>query len=203
MQLFCSRLGEVSHDGGKKDACRDRPVSSRKRTNASRFASSRHETLICEREVPPLTPVRECHFRILACCRPSSGGSKRWVTSNPPHSIARNSAILAGKDVRGSAQTGTGKTRRSGCRFSLLQSHGGCRCLVLEQHANSLRMWRRLSRLRGSWTSEWRSSQAASDSANSVTICAREPTSSWQLRAVARPFEQRERHSRTSRHRAR
>ena len=41
--------------------------------------------------------------------------------------------ILSGRDVMGSAQTGTGKTAAFALPvLSLLKSHGACRCLVLE-----------------------------------------------------------------------
>ena len=59
---------------------------------------------------------------------------RRWDSwSRRRSSSARSRLVLAGKDLIGTAQTGTGKTAAFALPIlTLLAKHGGFRCLVLE-----------------------------------------------------------------------
>ena len=61
------------------------------------------------------------------------GVAAMGYTEPTPIQLRAIPLLLAGKDVMGSAQTGTGKTAAFGLPIlTLLKSHGACRCLVLE-----------------------------------------------------------------------
>jgi superfamily II DNA/RNA helicase len=78
--------------------------------------------------------------------------------------------ILEGKDLMGSAQTGTGKTAAFGLPLlTMLKSHSDTRCLILEPTRELAAQVETAFRDFGvSWISRWRSSRAESDSASSA-----------------------------------
>ena len=104
-------------------------------SRASRQADFDSAPPSCECQIARAELVsRRCRSRISVFPRKSCTAPRQWVSPRQrPSSLRAFPIILAGKDLIGTAQTGTGKTAAFALPIlTMLGHHGKFRCLVLE-----------------------------------------------------------------------